>query len=144
MSSYTIFITFYNFPYIAVDSAGNNLRVSLEGLGGQISYTASGSTISINEWSMITVVHDSVNSKIKLFKNGVLLSEQTVQELQPQTNTEFNIGNYAGNNYFTDGIMRDLKIFHTALTPEEIAQEYNSGKASLNKNSAFAKEFIEV
>ena len=145
MNSYSIFITFFSFPYIAVDGGGNNLRVSLaNSSSSQISYTAQGSSLSINQWALVTVVHDSANSKIKLFKNGILLSEQTSVPLQVKDFTQFNIGNYTSSNYYTDGVMRNLKIFKTALTPEEVAQEYNSGKASLTKNTAFAKEFIEV
>ena len=145
MNSYSIFINFFTYPYIAVDSGGNNLRVSLaNSSGGQINYTAQGSSLSINQWALVTVVHDSANSKIKLFKNGILLSEQTSVPLQVRDLTQFNIGNYAGANYYTDGVMRNLKIFKTALTSEEVAQEYNSGKASLTKNTAYAQEFIEV
>ena len=55
------------------------------------------------------------------------------------------IGSYdAGSTRLFNGVIGNIKAHDVALTPEEIAQEYNSGKASLNKSSAFAKEFIEV
>jgi len=64
--------------------------------------------------------------------------------MRSNTGKNIRIGKQANAGIGLDGIIRNVKIHDVALTPEEVAQEYRSGKASLNKNSAFAKEFIEV
>lgn len=144
LNSYPIFITFMWSPYIAVDAAGENLRVSVrDSTVSQLSYTSSAS-LNLNEWAMVTVTHNKSTATITIYKNGVSVGTFATTALYDNTKTAFNIGNYDSANYYTDGVMRNIKIFPRTITPEEVAQEYNSTiKALINNSTAFSSEFIE-
>ena len=100
-------------------------------------------TLSTGVLYSVALTYDG-NSTVEFWLDGVSDGQTTV--ISANTNVvmaELMRRGHSQDRY-TQGTLRGFKICDVMLTPEEIAQEYNSGKASLNKNSAFAKEFIEV
>ena len=114
-------------------------------VGGAIRVEEPGAILA-NVWHFIAVVLSG--NSVLYSKNGEpLIDIGASRSNYGPTTDNLSTGTIGGSTptgeYFT-GKIKGLKLYNTALTPEEVAQEYNSGKASLNKNSAFAKEFIEV
>ena len=105
-------------------------------------------------WSNFTIVfaNGETGRPVRWYQNGKLFHTGSMTGGSNPEGEYFSfndLGRATGTGSYTyaksfDGKIRGFRIYENTLTPEEIAQEYNSGKASLNKNSAFAKEFIEV
>jgi hypothetical protein len=107
-------------------------------IGGATVY--GNTALTLGEWYHVGFTR-SLQGDISLYLNGQLDATGVVTAWYAPTFTLLgNSGGGSGSTFTLHG----PRIYNTALTPEEVAQEYNSGKASLNKNSAFAKEFIEV
>ena len=105
-------------------------------------------------WSNFTIVfaNGEAGRPVRWYQNGKLFHTGSMAGGSNSAAEYFSfsgLGRATGSGRYTygksfDGKIRGFRIYENTLTPEEVAQEYNSGKASLNKNSAFAKEFIEV
>jgi len=124
----------------------NNSSVSLRFTQGSDnnnrSISSPGGSTPVGIDSHITIQIDILT--VRLFINGILVAESTESIPIANWSGSWNIGRrYIGSVYY-GGTIRDVRIYNSILTSEEVAQEYNSGKASLTKNTAFAKEFIEV
>ena len=114
-------------------------------VGGAIRVEEPGAILA-NVWHFIAVVLSG--NSVLYSKNGEpLIDIGASRSNYGPTTDNLSTGTIGGSTptgeYFT-GKIKGLKLYNTALTPEEVAQEYNSGKAFLTKNTAFAKEFIEV
>jgi hypothetical protein len=105
-------------------------------------------------WSNFTIVfaNGEAGRPVRWYQNGKLFHTGSMTNGSNPEGEYFSfsgLGRATGSSSYTyaksfDGKIRGFRIYGNTLTPEEVAQEYNSGKASLNKNSAFVKEFIEV
>lgn len=58
--------------------------------------------------------------------------------------TSFGINTYGGGWALTDAYISDFKIYATALTEEQIKEEYRSHTQFANDNSIFTSEFVEL
>jgi len=94
-----------------------------DGLGCAISFSSYGSIL--NKWVYITVVVENSNN-LKLYLDGNYIGNSS-----PANNdTNFNI-EYIGRGYtgvassFFNGSIRDVRIYDTALTAEEVSLLYN-------------------
>ena len=123
-------------------NTGDFLRSGIEtSTGREVSNHGSG--LLDGNWHYVGFTFDG-SEKIA-YIDGVAVGTLATTGVLISSFTNRRIGRFGTNTtYYMNGIIANSKIYKIALTPEEIAQEYNSGKASLNKNSAFAKEFIEV
>lgn len=101
---------------------------------------------NIIESGFVHLVGIDTGNGVELYKNGVKQTNQsTTGTYVNSTVNTVTIGQRTNGSLEWDGLIRDVKIFNTALTPEEVAQEYqSSSKSMINKSTAFAKEFIEV
>jgi hypothetical protein len=90
--------------------------------------------LSLNNWQFVTVVVDSATNKHKLYVNGVLTNENTIQGT-PQIADLIEFGrtgqsaNHETNFY---GSIDDIGIWNRALTPQEISQLYNQNQCITN------------
>ena len=107
-------------------------------IGGATVY--GNTALTLGEWYHVGFTR-SLQGDISLYLNGQLDATGVVTAWYAPTFTLLgNSGGGSGSTFTLHG----PRIYNRALTPEEVAQEYNSGKAFLTKNTAFAKEFIEV
>ena len=94
-------------------------------------YTDTDVTFNKNEWThlVVTIEMTGVNSSIKTYKNGVLSSTKS-QTTERGTGGRTTIGRTRWNAARTmpDQIAQP-RIYNRALTAEEVARNYNSGKA---------------
>lgn len=137
LSGHKIFMSI-GLPYMSVN--GTNAFFSYTD-GTQ--RTLGGGSVKVNEWNHICATHDGVTCRLYLNGTHVATSSFPLAAYNPSS---IYVGSHSGNSYSFNGLVRRVKVFTSAISPEEVAQEYNAGmgKASLNKNTAFAKEFIEV
>ncbi len=90
--------------------------------------------LSLNNWQFVTVVVDSATNKHKLYVNGALTNENTIQGT-PQIADLIEFGrtgqsaNHETNFY---GSIDDIGIWNRALTPQEITQLYNQNQCTTN------------
>lgn len=115
----------------------NNLRFLYRspagGAGGQNLYSTT--NIGINTWYYFAVVKNG--STIRLFLNGIL--EATVNlgptELNPLGTLNMHAGKLflSDNQRNLDGQIDDLKFYATALSPEQVLQEFTIGSL-INSN----------
>ena len=123
-------------------NTGDFLRSGIETSTGR-KVSDHGSGLLDGNWHYVGFTFDG-SEKIA-YIDGVAVGTLATTGVLISSFTNRRIGRFGTSTaYYMNGIIANSKIYKIALTPEEVAQEYNSGKASLNKNSAFAKEFIEV
>jgi hypothetical protein len=148
---------FFMFPredggiFISPSSSGNDhfFRISEGSVKVQYCEEADtnnrsiGASVPLNEWTHVSA-SISPDLTIRLYINGALQATETNTIPIAYWTNNWVLGSRGNGTYHSDIILKELKVFDRVLTSEEVAQEYKSGKASLNKNSAFAKEFIEV
>ncbi|MBO9682580.1 MAG: T9SS type A sorting domain-containing protein [Flavisolibacter sp.] len=75
--------------------------------------------LSGNTWYHVAVTYDAATSTMSLYKNGVLVNQNTA--VAPVTETQLHLGNYggfAGTNFI--GLMDEVRIWNIALTQTQI------------------------
>ena len=140
--------------HIEIHSIGKNFRTEA---ATQNNYSFGSSSFPDDVrgvWSNFTIVfaNGEAGRPVRWYQNGKLFHTGSMTNGSNPEGEYFSfsgLGRATGGSSYTyaksfDGKIRGFRIYGNTLTPEEVAQEYRSGKASLNKNSAFAKEFIEV
>jgi hypothetical protein len=96
---------------------GLNLGIQTSGTGG----TEYANSLSLNDWHYIVVTMDGSNAK--LYLDGSLLNTKTYTSYV--FNQDIQVGQHDGS-YRLTGNIKNIKVFNRALTPEEIAIEYNT------------------
>jgi len=94
------------------------------------------SDLPINTWSHIVGQVDRIGSYSKLYRNGLLVEEDTPSSLTNVASTNFlTIGkrSTANSNYFS-GIIDEVRFYDRVLTTQEISSIYNSGVPIEEKN----------
>jgi len=104
--------------------------------GGKDELQASATDLFTNEWVHVTVVRDTTEKKLKYYRNGVLVKDQTITKALSGIGEEsaLIIGNIGELEFLANtnqpapykGSLDELKFFNYALTAQEIADEYNS------------------
>src|SRR6185369_105921 len=76
--------------------------------------------LTTGKWNFVCGVYDSVNSKLKVWVNGIK-KEVTASGSASVTNSTFNIGRTGGtsNNYF-DGLIQNACVLSVALTDNQV------------------------
>lgn len=115
-------------PYFSVTSSGN-LFMSIKANGAQ--RILSGNTVlNTNKWYFVAATYDS-QGYMKVYLNGKL--DGTAGPFLTPVNYSSNlfIGKWssADDIYKFNGLIDEVKIYNTALTADEIKQDYNSGSA---------------
>ncbi|MCX7715332.1 MAG: LamG domain-containing protein [Clostridia bacterium] len=78
-------------------------------------------TVPLNTWTHLAVTVTS--TAINLYQNGILAGTRTLDNVTPQwTGTDMQIGGFI-SSYFFPGLIDEVKIFNTAITQAQIAEE---------------------
>ena len=115
--------------YILDQGENNNwMQVHDDGIraGGSGVYCDSSVKLSPNTWYFITHVYDGVNHLV--YVNGVLACSVVAAG---QTPTSFDIGRYGGDGYYFDGLLSNIQIYNTPLTPSQVMQLYREGVSGI-------------
>jgi len=99
-------------------------------------------SLPLNEWTHVVGQIDE-NLTARLFINGELVDEETNTIPIAYWTDGWSIGQRANATFYSNFRMKNFKVFDSVLTVQEIGAEYRMGKASVNKNTAYAKEIIE-
>ncbi|MEM7331767.1 MAG: LamG-like jellyroll fold domain-containing protein, partial [Chloroflexota bacterium] len=88
------------------------------------------------QWYHLTVVVDATNDRVRFYRDGILLSEQShnFSEIPMVANGDpLILGHYLNSNdaKFV-GMLDDVLIYDRALTSEEVGNIYNSGGSPLS------------
>lgn len=101
--------------------------------------------ITVNEWAHYACsLKDKV---IKIYKNGVLISTNTVSAITTTLNSSNFVAlgcDFPGGDEYFYGKLSDFRIYLTALSDEDIKQLYDTPISLDNKGELFASEFEEV
>ena len=108
--------------YISV-SLGNRLTLYAVNGGTDGFGSPNGSVLSANTWYHVAIVRESTTS-LKSYLNGVYEQTCTVSAASRSASSRMEFGAWsAGNNDPFSGRIHAIKIWNTALTEAEIAQE---------------------
>ena len=89
--------------------------------------------LTTNKWYNIAAVIDTSSNNIKVYINGVLDVNQTINAMATSVDE---IGRWkSGNVNFLNGSMASYKIYNKALTSSEILQNYNAIRARFVKDT---------
>ena len=117
-----------NNTYQSLAVIGNKACLHKHGYNNNIDTNIASSAINLglNQWYHIVITYN--NGDTKTYVNGVLEGTgMHVNSSYSNRNFQFNYeSNVSDTNRFFRGYMKDAKVFNRALTPEEIAIEYNT------------------
>jgi hypothetical protein len=102
---------------------GANLCFFFQGGANQ---TSSNVTISINTWTLVTVVYNGAGS-VSFYKDGVFDVAKTASWTETAGTATTNIGSYVKALHFFDGIIDEVGVWNRALTSTEVTELYNAG-----------------
>jgi len=97
---------------------------SWDGVTGNHLVSATIPAEDIGTWVHLTGTYDGTNWN--LYRNGELLASQTDTEGCATVNANWHIGSSNGNDRFFDGEIRDVSIWDTSLTAEQVATLYDA------------------
>jgi hypothetical protein len=95
--------------------------------GGRQSYSLDIGIVD-REWNHIVAIFDGVNNEMIAYLNGIEKHRVSIDD--PGTVTaiyDFRIGRHGVGAWLYNGLIDEVKIYNYALTPYQIAQEYNGG-----------------
>ena len=102
---------------------GANLCFFIQGGNNQ---TTSSATLTVNTWTMVTVVYNGAGS-VSFYKNGVLSNSSSASWTETVAGTNTYIGSYIGATHFFDGKIDEVGAWNRALTATEVTELYNAG-----------------
>ena len=102
---------------------GANLCFFIQGGNNQ---TTSSATLTVNTWTMVTVVYNGAGS-VSFYKNGVLSNSNSASWTESVYGTNTYIGSYVGAVHFFDGKIDEVGAWNRALTAAEVTELYNAG-----------------
>ena len=114
--------------------SGNGYRLGIGG-GGRVGFLIGNSggytetscgtkVINDNKWHLITGIYNNTINKFICYIDGKYEAEVTVVNF-----TGFQTGAPAIGGYSFTGLIDEVKIYNTALTADEVKQDYNQGSA---------------
>jgi len=83
----------------------------------------SNTALSPGNWYHLIAVYNGSN--VKLYLNGVEDKSQSISGAIGTSSEEITIGKYKYGNYQFNGTIDEVKVYHYALTPEQISADYN-------------------
>lgn len=97
------------------------------GAGSQPEITST-TILNPGTWYHITGVHDDTNDVDSIYVNGVLDARASGRTFNPADSTAaFYLGGTVANGGIFEGSLDDVKIYNFALTPAQVAYEFNRG-----------------
>jgi hypothetical protein len=102
---------------------GDKLCFFIQGGNNQ---TTSSATLTVNTWTMVTVVYNGAGS-VSFYKNGVLSNSNSASWTEIVAGSNTYIGAYIGAVHFFDGKIDEVSAWSKALTAAEVTELYNAG-----------------
>ena len=102
------------------------------------SVTTPVTSLQVNTWYHLAVTIDSSNTVV-VYVNGTN-SKTTTTTVRPESNAKFSMGQEwdgGGASNFFNGIMDEIRIWNSALTQNEIYQQYASNLQKYNQTKWF-------
>ena len=100
-------------------------------------------SLTSNTWYNIVVVFDR-DSVVQAYINGEKQTgySLTISALQGNivNGFNYNIGRYAGGNYYLAGKMDEVRVYNAAMPTSQIKEQYYAGLNSLLINGSISKE----
>lgn len=114
---------------IAKKEAGNfeiyqnslDLNIRVNGLNSPLEVV---NYFVLNEWVHTMISYDKTQGKIKLYKNGILLTVGDNNNEVSINDYNLNIGAYQDGQYGFDGKIDEVRIYNRALSPDEVKKLY--------------------
>lgn len=103
---------------------GNSPRLGLDD-----GFMSSGAAVNTDEWSHVVVTYDGGTTQATFYVDGKQYNTATNSDIASSTYTNLYIGYESRWPERFVGKIDEVKVFNYALTPEEIAIEYNRGSA---------------
>lgn len=119
---------------IGINMVGTRYSISIGYTDGSREYNTkqSNQTVALNKWTHLTLKYNLNENSISLYINGKLDNQWTLTKTVKFTSGKILIGQWSTaylGNYKFNGLIDEVKIYNTALTDEEIKQDYNQGSA---------------
>jgi Concanavalin A-like lectin/glucanases superfamily/Bacterial Ig domain len=112
-----------------VEGGGNNgLYVSFVDTNGNSHALAPAANVFDGQWHHVAVTYDRTAGVADVYKDGVMLVSQAVGSFQPQTTSDFSLGQVAGDAYFR-GELDEISLYSEPLSADDIAVIYAFGSA---------------
>ncbi|WP_179412076.1 LamG domain-containing protein [Mucilaginibacter sp. E4BP6] len=110
------------------------------GPGGNYPGGTSQSTISLGQWTMITVVYSLAKQQLTFYKNGVFDGVSATNVVSPNAtvNAVLYIGKDDPDNYTTyylQGSLDDVRMYNRALSTTDIGKLYNAPSPNHSYNA---------
>jgi hypothetical protein len=86
--------------------------------------------VTTNAFQHVAITYNRTNGIAKIYRNGLVVSSQTLGSFRPQTTFPLNFGarvSGAPGNGFYLGLMDEVALYNRALDDGEISAIYNSG-----------------
>jgi len=106
----------------------NNFETYFFTSGGTCHSSAISFTSYLNSWHYFAASYDGQNSKIYIDGKLINTISTCSGTINPSTSAIY-IGSRTLTNYFLNTKIDEVKIYNTALTDDEIKQDYNQGSA---------------
>ncbi len=94
---------------------------------GQIRLLGANGFFVTGEWVHVAFTYDKVTGSGRLYRNGVLVSEQDLGIITMQTSYDFNVGATRLNENMFKGRLDEISLYRRPLSITEIAAIYESG-----------------
>jgi hypothetical protein len=116
-------------PVVVSCGVWNQSGWFLQALGGRWRWhvggvDCDGGKVSVGQWTHLVGTYDGQSTR--LYQDGQLVAERTGSFVTAPWPGELHIGQYSGGptpDYQTTGRMSDVKIYHRALTEDEVKRE---------------------
>ena len=112
--------------YCQIDISNGSLYLTTNQTGGSQYTVSNPNSIYVNVWANIVIVRSG--SSVRIYSNGVDVTATAATHINPTANANnFTIGAY-GTEYNYNGLVNNFDIHDYALTPEQIAANFNANR----------------
>jgi hypothetical protein len=121
---------------IGVTGAGGNAVIRWSNQANTFQNQPAGGTISPGRWYLVTGVWNGNKNTLSVYINGNLVATGVGNGTIGTFVNGFNIGgSYPGMNIF-NGTISNVQLYNTALSPQQVMQQYKNGIGSLPISNA--------
>jgi hypothetical protein len=94
---------------------------------GTFTTSLAAGSIPVGNWIFITSTYDYNNGAVKHYINGNYIASLNIGSVQQSTNGNAFTGKVPWDGRVVNGLIANLQIYNTALTPQEIQYLYQQG-----------------
>jgi len=116
------------FFYVVNYPSSGKVSIFLNDGGSQKVYNFTSANININNWYQLTTTINRQTNEAKLYINGKYIQTVNISATTGSLISDgaFRIGYDLGGSTF-NGLIDEVKIYNSALTDDEVKQDYNQG-----------------